>query len=77
MTWQEYQDAVGELYERLDDLGTVLRSVTIPDKVTGQPRQLDVLVEMGRMAIRCGWSSRPAHINRLVKPGLRRGTVYS
>ena len=46
MTWQEYQDAVGELYEHLDDLGTVHRSVTIPDKVTGQPRQLDVLIEM-------------------------------
>jgi hypothetical protein len=46
VTWQEYQDAVGELYEQLDDLGTVHRSVTIPDKVTGQPRQLDVLIEM-------------------------------
>ncbi len=44
--WQEYQEAVGELYEQLDNLGTVHRSVTIPDKVTGQPRQIDVLVEI-------------------------------
>ena len=39
MTWQEYQEAVAQLYEQLDDLGEVQRSVTIPDKVTGQPRQ--------------------------------------
>lgn len=45
MKWQEYQEAVGELYEQLDDLGTVHRSVTIPDKVTGQPRQIDILIE--------------------------------
>jgi Restriction endonuclease len=46
MTWQEYQDAVAELYEQLDDLGTVSRSDTIKDKVTGQARQIDVLIEM-------------------------------
>ena len=46
MTWQEYQDAVGELYENLDELGTVRRAFTIPDKITGQPRQIDVLVEI-------------------------------
>lgn len=46
MTWQEYQQAVGELYEQLDDLGTVMRDVRIPDKITGQLRQIDVLVEI-------------------------------
>lgn len=46
MTWQEYQEAVAQLYEQLDDLGKVHRSVTIPDKVSGQPRQIDVLVEI-------------------------------
>jgi len=46
MTWQEYQEAVAQLYEQLDDLGSIRRSVTIPDKVTGQPRQIDVLVEI-------------------------------
>lgn len=46
MKWQEYQEAVALLYEQLDDLGTVRRNVFIPDKVTGQPRQVDVLVEI-------------------------------
>ncbi|MGC1275713.1 MAG: restriction endonuclease [Planctomycetaceae bacterium] len=46
MTWQEYQEAVAQLYEQLDDLGSIHRSITIPDKVTGQPRQIDVLVEI-------------------------------
>jgi hypothetical protein len=46
MTWQEYQEAVAQLYEQLDDLGSVRRSVTIADKVTGQQRQIDVLVEI-------------------------------
>lgn len=46
VTWQEYQDAVALLYEQLDDLGTLRRGVTIPDKVTGQPRQIDVLIEI-------------------------------
>jgi hypothetical protein len=45
MPWQEYQEAVAQLYEQLDELGCVHRSVTLPDKVTGQPRQIDVLVE--------------------------------
>ena len=44
MNWQEYQDAVAELYEQLDGFGEVSRNVYIPDIVTGQPRQIDVLV---------------------------------
>lgn len=46
MTWQEYQEAVARLYEQLDDLGSVQRNVTVPDKVTGQPRQIDVLINI-------------------------------
>ncbi len=46
MTWQEYQEAVALLYEQLDSLGSVQRNVALPDKVTGQPRQIDVLIEI-------------------------------
>lgn len=46
MKWQEYQEAAALLYEQLDNFGIVRRSVMIPDKVTGQPRQIDVLVEL-------------------------------
>lgn len=46
MTWQEYQDAVAELHEQVDDFGSVRRSITVPDKITGQPRQIDVLIEI-------------------------------
>lgn len=37
---------MAQLYEQLDNLGAVQQSVTIPDKVTGQPRQIDVLIEI-------------------------------
>lgn len=47
MTWQEYQEAVAILYERAEGIGEVRRDVRIPDKVTGQPRQIDVLIELG------------------------------
>lgn len=46
MTWQEYQAAVALLYEQAEGLGDVRRDVRIPDKVTGQPRQIDVLIEV-------------------------------
>ncbi len=42
MRWQEYQDAVAELYLKMEKLGTVYKNVSLPDKVTGQPRQVDV-----------------------------------
>lgn len=42
MKWQEYQEAVGELYEQMAEFGTVKKNITIPDRVTGQPRQIDV-----------------------------------
>lgn len=46
MVWQEYQEAVALLFEQLDDLGIVKRNVMIPDKITGQLRQIDVLIEI-------------------------------
>ena len=46
MNWQEYQNAVGVLYEQLEGIGKVHKSVTLPDKVTSQPRQVDVWVEI-------------------------------
>jgi hypothetical protein len=46
MTWQEYQEAVAEFYEHIDDFGNVRRNVMVPDKITGQPRQIDVLIEI-------------------------------
>ena len=46
MNWQEYQEAVAVLYEQADDFGRVERNVMVPDKVTGQPRQIDVLIQI-------------------------------
>ncbi len=46
MKWQEYQEAVGQLYEQMDELGTIKKNITIPDKVTGQARQVDVWWEI-------------------------------
>ena len=46
MKWQEYQEAVAVLYEQLDGFGTVHRNVYLPDLVTGQRRQVDVMIEM-------------------------------
>ena len=44
MTWQEYQEAVGLLYEQLEGVGVVQRNIRIPDLITGQDRQLDTLI---------------------------------
>jgi len=46
MKWQEYQEAVAVLYEQLEGFGTVHRNVNLPDLVTGQRRQVDVMIEM-------------------------------
>ena len=46
MTWQEYQEAVAVLYEQTDGFGNVSRNVMVPDKITGQTRQIDVLIEI-------------------------------
>lgn len=44
MTWQEYQEAVALLYEQLEGIGTVQRNIRMPDLLTGQDRQIDVLL---------------------------------
>ncbi|GAB3514231.1 restriction endonuclease [Emticicia fontis] len=46
MKWQEYQEAVAVLYEQMAEFGVVYKNLTIPDKVTGQARQIDVWWEM-------------------------------
>jgi len=46
MNWQEYQEAVAVLYEQTDGFGNVKRNVMVPDKITGQARQIDVLIEI-------------------------------
>ncbi len=46
MNWQEYQEAVGVLYEQMSEFGIVRKNITIPDKMTGQARQVDVWWEM-------------------------------
>jgi hypothetical protein len=46
MKWQEYQEAVARLYEQAEGVGTLRRDALIPDRVTGQNRQVDVLLEI-------------------------------
>lgn len=46
MKWQEYQEAVGVLYEQMAEMGIVKKNITIPDRVTGQARQVDVWWEL-------------------------------
>ncbi len=46
MTWQEYQNAVGKLYEKMEGMGEVKHNVYLPDKITGQNRQVDVWCEI-------------------------------
>ncbi|MFH0725779.1 MAG: restriction endonuclease [Pseudomonadota bacterium] len=46
MKWQEYQEAVAVLYEQLEGFGNVLRNVCLPDLVTGQRRQIDVMIDL-------------------------------
>jgi len=46
MQWQQYQEAVACLYDLVAGYGRVRRNVYLPDRVTGQRRQIDVLVEL-------------------------------
>jgi hypothetical protein len=46
MQWQEYQEAAARLYDLVDGIGRVQRNVYLPDRVTGQRRQIDILVEL-------------------------------
>ncbi|WP_186331471.1 restriction endonuclease [Paenibacillus xylanexedens] len=54
MKWQEYQNAVGELYNQMDQIGEIKKNITIPDKITGQPRQVDVYWEINGKNHRIG-----------------------
>jgi hypothetical protein len=54
MKWQEYQDAVGELYLQMDGIGTVRKGKSLPDKYTGQSRQIDVWLELDAKGHRIG-----------------------
>jgi hypothetical protein len=44
--WQEYQEAVGVLYEQFEKMGTVQKDIYRPDKVTKQKRQIDIWCEI-------------------------------
>ncbi len=46
MNWQEYQAAVGMMYVNMGFMGTVKQNSYIPNRVTGQNRQVDVWWEM-------------------------------
>jgi len=46
MKWQEYQEAVSALYEQTEGFGNVRRNIMISDKITGQLRQVDTLIEI-------------------------------
>ncbi|ODS36428.1 hypothetical protein BEH94_01290 [Candidatus Altiarchaeales archaeon WOR_SM1_SCG] len=46
MKWQEYEKAVGELYKQMEEIGDLKTNITIPDRVTGHPRQVDVWWEI-------------------------------
>lgn len=46
MTWQEYQNAVAKLYENMKVMGIVKQNIFLPDKITGQKRQIDVWWEL-------------------------------
>jgi len=42
MDWQEYEEAVARMYEQAEGLGEIRRNVFFPDRVSGEPRQIDV-----------------------------------
>lgn len=46
MKWQEYQEAVGRFYEQIEGMGKVSKNITIPDRITRQPRQIDVWLDV-------------------------------
>lgn len=66
MKWQEYEEAVGQLYEHLAAQGSVRRNVRLPDRVTGGLRQVDVWWEVELSGHRLGV---------LIDAKLRRGRV--
>lgn len=68
MNWQEYQDAVACLYDQAEEIGEVQRNVFVADRVTGQRRQIDVLLTIKtrghalRVVIDAKFHSRPIDV---------------
>lgn len=54
MNWQEYQEAVGQLYIQAEGLGEIWKNITIPDRITNQPRQVDVWLEINAKGHKIG-----------------------
>jgi Restriction endonuclease len=54
MKWQEYQKIVGQLFEQAEGIGSVHRNIYRPDKVTGQPRQIDAWLEVETKGMKLG-----------------------
>ena len=46
LTWQQYQNLVLQLYKEAQGIGIVRGNVKIPDKLTGQLRQVDCWLEV-------------------------------
>lgn len=46
MTWQEYQLATSKFYEKIETFGNITHNIQIPDRLTGQLRQVDVWGEI-------------------------------
>ncbi|MEN5087996.1 restriction endonuclease [Sphingobacterium faecium] len=46
MTWQEYQLATSKFYEKFESFGKISHNILIPDRLTGQNRQVDVWGEI-------------------------------
>ena len=71
MSWQEYQEAVALFYEQVDGFGNVKRNVMVPDKITGQPRQIDVLIEIEakghplKMVVDAKFHSAPVNVREV------------
>lgn len=54
MKWQEYEQIAAQFFEEAEGIGTVRRNVYIPDKVTGQPRQVDAWLQVETKGVRLG-----------------------
>lgn len=69
MKWQDYQEAVGKLYEQMSDFGVVKKNITIPDKVTGQLRQVDVWweIEFGGHTVKILIDAKKGKIKLMLK----------
>lgn len=46
MDWREYQRIIGDMYTEAEGIGVRQRSITVPDGVTGRPREVDAWLEI-------------------------------